>query len=305
MQQLCYKCLKTLDNTTNTIYGLHYQCFLEWFNLKSISDFGNVTAKGNEKKNEETTGFSKINSSFFHGKFRKYSAELGKSSYILKVKEKDYPELPPTEYLCNQIAASLKINIPDFHLLNYQEEITFVSKNFVKGRAKENLIHIYRYFKENEEFNCVNIIEIIKKETGKLKAIERFIELCLFDSLIGNHDRHGRNLAIVQARGMKKLSPFYDNVSYIGVETENLLGAQHEPKGKISTKLTNEPTMKDYVKEFNSSGYDYAIKKFYEKVNIPFIEELIEKAFISDKRKMALKKIVFRRYEELKDGIKK
>lgn len=305
MQQFCYKCLKTLDNSANNMNGLHNQCFLEWFNLKFISDFGNVTAKGGEKKDEETTGFSKINSSFFHGKFRKYSAELGKNSYILKVKEEDYPELPPTEYLCNLIADSLKINIPDFYLLNYQEEITFVSKNFVKGRAKENLVHIYRYFKENEEFNCINTIEIIKRETGKLKEIERFIELCLFDSLIGNHDRHGRNLAIVQRRGIKKLSPFYDNVSYIGVETENLLGAEHEPKGKISTKLTDEPTMKDYVKEFISSGYDFVIKKFYEKVSLPFIEELIGKAFISDKRKIALKRIVFRRYGELKHGIKK
>jgi serine/threonine protein kinase HipA of HipAB toxin-antitoxin module len=53
--------------------------------------------------------------------------------------------------------------------------------------------------------------------------------MCLFDALVGNHDRHGRNIALIETRKGHILSPFYDNPSYIGIEDHNLLLAEHNP----------------------------------------------------------------------------
>jgi hypothetical protein len=121
-----------------TLHGLHLKCFIKWFGVND--EFSNLMQR---KAISLKNNFNKINSSFFHGKFRKYSANLGKTSYILKVKQKDYPELPCSEYLCNQIAKLLKIDIPEFYLIRFNGVLdTFVSKNFMQNIPNSTLMHM-------------------------------------------------------------------------------------------------------------------------------------------------------------------
>lgn len=40
---------------------------------------------------------------------------LAERSYILKIQDKNYPELPFTEYISNQIARKLGLIVPDFY----------------------------------------------------------------------------------------------------------------------------------------------------------------------------------------------
>ena len=129
--------------------------------------------------------------------------------------------------------------------------------------------------------------------------------MCLFDSLTGNNDRHGRNLAFIQTKKGLQLSPFYDNPSYLGTEEEGLLGAQIEPAGAIATSETREPKMEHYAAEFIRLGYKDAAVKFQEKVNLKNIFDLVEQAFISQKRKQGIKALMKRRYKELEKGVGK
>lgn len=299
---ICLFCNKPLDRK-EPIYGLHRECMCSWFKLTEPLEFRELVAKEGSVEGTFPQKFSKFNSSFFQGKFKKYSAELGKFSYILKVQQGDYLELPATEYLCNQIARLLKIKVAEYILIDFHRYPTFVARNFIKTQRKQNLIHIYHFLSSDKDFNCENLIEIIKQKTGLLKEVDRFIELCLFDSLIGNHDRHGRNLAFIQTPNKFSLSPFYDNPSYIGIELESLLGAQHSPRGKIVTALTMEPTIKDYVKEFYRLSYKDVVKKFYSKIQLTSIENIIKNSFISTKRKEALLRLISERYLELKNVI--
>src|SRR6185437_10532152 len=209
---LCYYCLKLIEVHDSIHHGLHEKCFLEWFDLDKAMEFDQVVVKNTS----QLTGsglFSKTNSSFYVGMFKKYSAELGEHSYILKVRMDEYPELPMAEYLCNQIARDAGLEIPEFYLINFGGIPTFVSRNFVSKKRAENLVHIYRYLpKEEDSYNCEKIIDIIEKETKRPSDVRRFIEVCLFDALIGNHDRHGRNLGILETSAEKRLAPFYDNL---------------------------------------------------------------------------------------------
>jgi hypothetical protein len=86
----CYKCQKPIKNAS--WYGLHINCFKKWFKVNSLEKFQNIIS---QRQNNDKI----INLSFFHGKFRKYSATLGKNKYILKIEEKKFPELPANE-LC-------------------------------------------------------------------------------------------------------------------------------------------------------------------------------------------------------------
>lgn len=287
---ICYRCSQEIRAEAPECYGLHLQCFTSWFGLEAPGDFSTVSPQNRDSGKSENE-FNHFNSSFFHGKFKKYSANLGQDSYVLKVQEPDYPDLPAIELLSNQIAHKLGLEIPEYYLIRFHDLPTFVSKNFIRHERYENLVHIYRYIGERP-FDCKTIIDIIETETKRLSEVERFVELCLFDALIGNHDRHGRNLAIIESRNQKRLAPFYDNPTYIGIESDFLLEADLSPRGKIATSSTEEPSVGDYISEFTDLGFVNVIRKFHAQALEACINDLITASFVSEKRQKAFSKLV-------------
>jgi len=305
-QEPCLKCLKEISPSDTQHYGLHSPCFQVCFQ-EALNPFTSnselPTFKSIMLKSQQNTNSDSILSSNFQGRYKKYSATLGDKHYILKVQEKEYPELPATEFLCNQIAEFLKIPVPNYYLLRFEDSgvnfLTFVVTNFMTNLNGANLKHIYHYLdKLPENFNCEAILEVIRNNSTHTKDIKIFMEMCLFDSLIGNHDRHGRNLGFIETSKGKTLAPIYDNPSYIGIE-ELFLESDLEPKGKIGTKHTNNPTMKDYLLEFKRLGFHENIVNFQKRIKLETIFRLIDISFVSFKRKNALKKLINKRYKEL------
>lgn len=296
MKRLCYKCRQPLKETV-AWEGVHPDCFCSWFDLTRPEEFQDVVAQTDRAASNKWTA---ITSSFFHGKFRKYSARLGNKSYLLKVQQSELPELPAMEYLCNLIAKDFGLKVPHFYFIRFQNQLdTFVSENFMQNYSKSNLVHIYRFLDKPEQFTCEGLYQIISREVKHLDDLQRFITLSLFDALIGNHDRHGRNLGLIQTGKTSLLAPFYDNPSYLAIEDPLLLGAFHEPRGAIATKATSEPTLRDYVKEWFRMGHKEEVVAFKAKVDIHAIHRLIEESFISEKRKRAFSRLIERRYQEL------
>lgn len=302
--KICFKCQKPLENKAS-VHGLHKECFFGWFKLDSngTTEFRDVALRS--EKPDSVMLNKPINASFFQGKFKKYSASLDKRSYILKVQDKeDYPELPHIEYLSNQIAQKLGLMIPDFYLICFLNELdTFVVHNFMDNHTPGNLIHIYHFIQDNQPFSCNTIIKIIEEKVSRMEDIKQFVYLCLFDALIGNHDRHGRNIAFIETKKGFELAPFYDNPSYLGIEDYSFLLAEHNPRGKIETSLTNESTMKDYVSEFCQLGYEGWVKEFRKKIDTIQIEQLIKNSFLSEKRQTAFSSLVARRIKEFDNAI--
>ncbi len=244
-----------------------------------------------------------LNSSFFHGRFKKYSARLGGSGYIVKVRQEPFQDLPAMEFLCNQIARTLGLNVPDFYLIKLEGQAeAFISKNFMEKHTDANLLHLYRFMDERP-FDLANIIEVISNHTGNHLEIDQFIYLCLFDMLIGNHDRHGRNLAFIQTPNGKFLAPFYDNPSYLGIEEDWLLKADHEPCGKIHTASSTEPKMREYATEFCKFGYCSIVQEFSTSIDINAVVSLVSESFISVARKEAFLTLITRRFKELKEAL--
>lgn len=300
--RLCYLCKQSVEES-KMISGLHMGCFCEWFELSELDDFRDVVARSSEGPGEEKD-WAQVNTSFFHGKFRKYSARIGNHNYILKVMQKEVPELPLTEYLCNQLARSLGLAVPDHYMILFQNKLeSFVSTNFMGNRPGSDLVHIYRYLDQPKNYDCEHLLRIIEKEVGRYDAVVRFIELCLFDSLIGNNDRHGRNLGLIREANGTTLAPFYDNPCYLAIEIPELLGAYHEPRGAIATLETNEPIMKDYVKEWFRLGFKEEVINFAKCINLQAIESLVNSSFLSSARKDAILRLIQRRYREICNAI--
>lgn len=296
LKLLCYKCgLEILEK--DPCHGLHPTCFKQWFSAPPTEDFKNVISRHFLSYPSEK---SVINSSFFHGKFRKYSATLGKHKYILKIEEKDYPELPVTEYLCNQIFSSLYIPVPSFYLISFQNQHScFVTKNFMGNFISSNLVHIYHFLEKDSNYNCEHLLQVIEAKTGKLTSVEHFVYLTLADSLIGNNDRHGRNLALIQTSKGFLLSPFYDNPSYLGCEIPSLLAADHQPVGAIQTTFSKHPSMKDYVQEWTRLGFEHVIDRFRKNISVEKIQNLVQNSYLTPKRKEAFLRLILKRNKEL------
>jgi len=299
MLNTCCYCSKTFLKDQEPWYGLHQDCFRKWFAINEICKFGDVAPRSLSLAPEEK------NISFFSGAYRKYSAKLEDQNYILKVQQKEYPELPATEFLCNQIFESLHITIPDYYLVLFPEhELCFVTKNFMSGLTSCSLVHIYHILQKGMEHNCENLMKVIIEHTKRKTEIEKFICLTLADSLIGNHDRHGRNLAFIQSPQGMRLAPFYDNPSSIALEEKSMLKADLQPRGSIFTKESDKPTIKDYVKEWKRLGYGEIVDHFRKKISLENIEILIKKSYLGDERKQALLCLIKKRYEELCVNIK-
>jgi hypothetical protein len=163
------------------------------------------------------------------------------------------------------------------------------------------LVHIYNYLPEGEDHhNCEELINAIIQQTGKLSEVSKFINICLFDSLIGNNDRHGRNLGIIVTSSFKKLAPMYDNPSCLGIEEDFFLVSDINPSGSIWTKDSKHPKPTDYVKEFQRLGYADLVNVFIKKLTSQSLNIMttIKTAKLSQIRKDALIKLLNKRIEE-------
>ncbi len=298
----CYYCGNELGSGEGEHYGLHPQCFREAFGVHDLHEFLEIARVSPDTKSQEDSDVNKdeVVSSFFQGKFRKYSGRLGNTPYIMKVKEEEYPELPVVENLCNQVARVLGLEVPDFQLIRFFDVPTFTVRNFIQPGRIETLHHIY-HFLDGGSFDCETLINVIGEKTGRIVDIERFVSLCLFDSLIGNHDRHGRNLGLIEKAGQYRLAPFYDNPSYIGIETEALLPADHSPRGHIATSSCDEPVMTDYIEEFSRLGYESVIDEFRKRASMPRLLEASGWQHLSKDRENAFLRLIEKRLRQVRN----
>ena len=133
---ICYYCHKPIKQGAKQTEGLHSACFTTWFHISKPESFSNLVARSADS---ETGAFKQITNSFFHGKFRKYSANLGHRQFILKVQQAEVPELPATEFLCNQLAMTLNLAVPDHYFVRLENKVdTFVVDNFMQTYTSGN-----------------------------------------------------------------------------------------------------------------------------------------------------------------------
>lgn len=298
MEIACCHCRAPFLKEDEPWYGLHKKCFQECFGLSRLIEFSDLVARSQSHAPQEERKTANI--SFFHGAYRKYSARLEEASYILKVRQEEYPELPATEFLCNQIFESLGIPVPKHYLVKFPEDhLCFVTKNFMSGLINSDLVHIYHFMPDGANYNCEYLVNVIGEQTGRRIEQEKFVSLTLADSLIGNHDRHGRNLGFIRSPKGMILAPFYDNPSGLALEGPSMLGADLRPRGSIFTRESNKPTMKDYVREWERLGYSEVTDQFRKNLSLKKIEGLIQHSHLTEKRKNALFRLIQKRSQEL------
>lgn len=300
--KFCLRCNQPILNS-KVHYGQHLECFETVFHCDGAAEFQSLTRKKSTSFNSGNENQASPHlTSYFGGAYRKYEGKLKNHSYLIKLSKDDYPELAPVEYVCNKIAYDLKINIPTpFTLLDFGKgELAFVSRNFMEDQTQHaTLNHLYHYLPRGEEsYNVEEIAKAIYRETKSVEDYRQFFRVLLFDALIGNHDRHGRNFAFVETASGKRLAPIYDNPSALGQESGSVLKMQHEPRGKIWTYESKEPIMGDYLKEMHRLKVFSLAKEVFKTLDIQkILSRISESHCLTQEMQNALKSLITKRYQ--------
>jgi len=146
------------------------------------------------------------------------------TTHILKPAIKIYKETVENEYICLKSAQKLGISVPDiqirevnglkyFLIERYDRDI---KNNKVKRIHQEdfcqasNIASAYKY-QADGGVDFAGCFEILKKTSRPALEAMRFLELMLFNYLIGNNDAHGKNFSIIYREdGKIELAPAYD-----------------------------------------------------------------------------------------------
>lgn len=206
---------------------------------------------------------------------------------------------------------------------NGKEKIVCACEDFTNGNQVlyefENLVLSANPDKkiETELSDIMEVIEEIKKLTQINLIIidnikEKFWDMFIIDSLIGNTDRHNGNWGLlVNARSSKaKFSPIYDCGSCLNpiledrqIEEINQVELKNLAINCYSCIKENGKKINymEYIKSIKNKECNNAIKRVFEKININKINNFIDEiSCISTIRKDFYKKIIYYRYEIIK-----
>lgn len=146
------------------------------------------------------------------------------TSHILKPAINGFNETIENEFICIKTAEKLGIKVPDvkigyanktkyFLIQRYDREIIV---NKIKRIHQEdfcqafNIPSAYKYQAEGG-VDFKRCFEILRATSQPAVAINQFIQLMIFNHLIGNNDAHGKNFSILHYdNGEIKFAPAYD-----------------------------------------------------------------------------------------------
>ena len=175
------------------------------------------------------------------------------------------------------------------YLINGKNETLVEGINFILRKYPTyDRDHLYYVRKNKKRYYCIGMI----KESLSFEIFREFLEVMIFDCLIGNSDRHHSNWAVIKEKGKEKLSPVYDNGSSLACyvreedikdyldEKQNRFYALADTKSRsrirIDGDLKKEPTHKEVIKHLTLE-YKTEMIEFVDRIVETLTEENIRK----------------------------
>ena len=272
----------------------------------------------------------------YKGSEKKKTLIYNNKKYLVKFPDPIREKNKNISYINNAFSEYIGSNI--FKIVGFETQNTVLGKYLYNGKEKivcacedftcENYI-LYEFENlalsanpdKKIETELLDIMEVIQ-EIKNMKQInitlndninEKFWDMFIIDSIIGNTDRHNGNWGIVVDSKTSKaqFAPIYDCGSCLNpmLEDEELERiSETEIKNlaincysciKDNGKKINYMT---YIKSLKNEECNSAIKRMFKKISIEKIDNFInEISCIGDKRKEFYMKLIKYRYEIVKD----
>ena len=266
----------------------------------------------------------------YKGSEKKKTLIYNNNKYLVKFPDPVREKNKNISYINNAFSEYVGSNI--FKIVGFKVQNTILGKYIYNG--KEKIVCACKDFTDSEhvlyefenlalstnpdkkiETELSDIIEVIKesKMINTAETIEKFWNMFVIDSLIGNTDRHNGNWGFLLNKiiGKVEFSPIYDCGSCLNpmLEDEELHQINEtELKNlaincysciKENGKKINYMT---YIKQMKNNECNAAIKRVFKKIDIIKIEDFINSIEgITNIRKEFYKNIIEQRYEIIKN----
>ena len=188
----------------------------------------------------------------------------------IKKGDKDYPSEFWMEIIASKVGMSLGLDMLNYDIAKQDEKVGCISKNMVaedEGYALVELMYIlagycadYNPEKDKDKFT-IDFVYNALQSVGLERYIDKFIDVLIFDCVIGNQDRHQENWGFISPQEAKehisdknikagniklywagsKVAPIYDSGSSLGRENN---------EEKVNTMLKDHIQMEAYINRY-------------------------------------------------------
>lgn len=180
--------------------------------------------------------------------------------YFFKLSKETYPSEIWSEVITSKIGQAIGFDILDYNIAWHEptQKLGCLSKNMVNKELNQVLYHGIDILKDNiPQLDITNpnkpiytfqdLEQICKAQTDYNAFLLNFLEMIVFDTIIGNTDRHTENWAFIQQNNdyvhSYSFAPVYDSGSCLGREfTEE----------KVTQMLDNESFIQKYIRNCKS-----------------------------------------------------
>ena len=270
----------------------------------------------------------------YKGSEKKKTLIYNDKKYLVKFPDPIREKNKNISYINNAFSEYVGSNI--FRLIGFKTQNTILGKYFYNGKEKivcgcedftDNNNILYEFenlaLSTNPDKKIGSELEDILEVIDESKMIdivdtkEKFWDMFLIDSIIGNTDRHNGNWGFILNNKTKKITfaPIYDCGSCLNPmledkEIEKLNEAELKNLAincysciKENGKKINYIT---YIKSMKNEECNRAICRMFKKIDINEINRFIDKIqYMSDTRKQFYKKIIKLRYDIIKEVYEK
>lgn len=269
----------------------------------------------------------------YKGSEKKKTLIYNNKKYIVKFPDPIREKNKNISYINNAFSEYVGSNI--FKILGFKTQNTVLGK--YKYNGKEKIVCACEDFTDNDnvlyefenlalstnpdkkiETELSDIIEVIEecKMINTKDTIEKFWDMFIVDSLIGNTDRYNGNWGFLLNRktGNIEFSPIYDCGSALNpmledkeIETMNETELKNLAINSYSCLKENEKKINymTYIKQMKNEDCNKAVKRIFLNIKIEEINKFIyDTENISKTRKDFYKNIIEKRYEILKEVYK-
>ncbi len=270
----------------------------------------------------------------YKGSEKKKTLIYNNKKYLVKFPDPVREKNKNISYINNAFSEYIGSNI--FKICGFKVQNTILGKYNYNGKEKivcacedftnnDNILYEFENLalstnpdkKIETELN--DIMEVIEenKMINTEETKQKFWDMFVIDSLIGNTDRHNGNWGFLLNKNTEKVenSPIYDCGSALNpmLEDEEIekinetelknLAINSYSCLKENGKKINYMT---YIKQMKNASCNKAIKRLFSNIKIEEINKFIDNVEgISTKRKEFYKKIIEKRYEIIKEAYKK
>lgn len=271
----------------------------------------------------------------YRGSEKKKTLIYNNKKYLVKFPDPIREKNKNISYINNAFSEYIGSNI--FKIVGFEVQNTILGTYSYNGKEKiicacedftdEN--HILYEFEnialsvnpdkkiETELEDIIEVINVITKIIKVKELKEKFWDMFIIDSLIGNKDRHNGNWGILlnKITNISEFAPIYDcgsclNSTLSDSEIENLSEAEIKNLAINTYSCIKENGKKinaiSYIKSLKNSDCNNAIFRVFDKINLNKIEDFINNVEgITNIRKEFYKKIIKLRYKFLEQAYKK